>query len=84
MKIAAQFLLIQVDERDKYYEVARARPYLDDRNKGWYCEGFAQNNGSIYEFSLHLGAKEEDIRHKYIFIGWPITKGYNGTPVKVD
>lgn len=85
---AADFILIQVNPDDKYYELARIRPYFDDdyewdKERGWYCEGFSQNNGSIGEFSLHLGHTESDIREKFIFIGYPVKEGYYGQKIQV-
>jgi len=78
MKVS-DFILIQVNHKDKFYELARVRPYLTKNNqwdlsRGFYCDGFGQNNGSFYEFSLHLGKEESDIKNKFILIGHPVTK----------
>lgn len=78
----SDFILIQVNPEDKYYELARVRPYFDEHNKGadwvdnlgWYCDGFGQNNGKFYEFSIHLGTREKDITHKFINLGYPVEK----------
>lgn len=85
---AADFILIQVDKKDEFYELARVRPYFRDNEKwdeerGWFCEGFGQNNGRFYEFSLHLGREEDDIAHKFINLGCPIKK-HNGERVRVE
>ena len=84
---ASDFILIQVDEKDEFYELARVRPYFNekgewDKERGWFCEGFGQNNGSFYEFSLHLGQDESDVKHKFINLGYPIKK-YDGEKVRV-
>jgi hypothetical protein len=84
----ADFILIQVDEKDEFYELARIRPYFNENNEwnkelGLFCEGFSQNNGSFYEFSLHLGKCESDIKHKFINLGYPVKK-YDGEKVRVE
>lgn len=93
MKIKpAHFVLIQASTDHKYYEIARVRPYWDDKKDGWdsvrgyYCEGFAQKNGELYEFSLHLGPDGSESRHKYINLGYPAKyngEDYNGEPIEV-
>ena len=85
---AADFILIQVDEKDEFYELARVRPYFNDNNewdkeRGWFCEGFGQNNGSFYEFSLHLGKDENDVKRKFMNLGYPVKK-YDGERVRVE
>lgn len=85
---AADFILIQVNEGDAFYELARVRPYLTedgdwDEELGYYCEGFGQNNGKIYEFSLHLGKDETDIKHKFVSLGYPV-ENFNREKLKVD
>ncbi len=82
------FLLIQVDSKDKFYELARVRHYLNknnewDKKRGYFCEGFAQNNGNFYEFSLHLGKKENKVKHKFVNLGYPIRFFY-GEKVRVE
>lgn len=84
---AAEFILIQVFETDEFYELARIRPYFNENDKwdeerGWYCEGFGQHNNFVYEFSLHLGKTESDIKQKFINLGFPV-KNYNGEKVRV-
>lgn len=84
---ASDFILIQVDKNDEFYELARIRPYFDENDEwdsecGWYCEGFGQNNGSFYEFSLHLGNNENDVKHKFINLGYPVKK-FDGEKVRV-
>lgn len=74
----ADFILIQINKEDEYYELARIRPYLTlegdwDKNKGYYYDGFGQNNRSYYEFSLHLGKCEDDIKYKFKKIDYPFT-----------
>jgi hypothetical protein len=76
---AADFILIQVNQDDRFYELARVRPYTAEaeskdaafwaKKQGFYCEGIAQNNGNIYEFSLHLGNSDLEIKHKFINLG---------------
>jgi hypothetical protein len=78
---AADFILIQVEETDKYYELARVRPY-EDTPDYFYCQGFAQNNGSFYEFNLDLGQKLEDVKFNHILLGYPVSK-HDGEKVKV-
>lgn len=85
---AADFILIQVDKKDEFYELARVRPYLNENNEwdkelGWFCQGFGQNNGSFYEFSLHLGKEKSDVKHKFINLGYPV-KIYDGERVRVE
>ena len=85
---AADFILIQVDKKDEFYELARVRPYFNENNewdkeRGWFCEGFGQNNGRFYEFSLHLGKEESDVKHKFINLGYPVKK-YDGDRVRVE
>ena len=85
---AADFILIQVNEKDSFYELARVRPYLtedDDWDEGlwYYCDGFGQNNGKIYEFSLHLGKDETEIKHKFVNLGYPV-ENLNREKLKVD
>lgn len=85
---AADFILIQVNEGDAFYELARVRPYLtedDDWGEelGYYCNGFGQNNGRIYEFSLHLGKDEAYIKHKFVNLGYPV-ENINREKLKVD
>jgi hypothetical protein len=86
---AADFILIQVHKEDKFFELARIRPYMTaagcDDFRGFFCEGFAQNNGKIYEFSLHLGRTEAEIpqEQEYIIIGYPTDPQYDGRPVSV-
>lgn len=85
---SADFILIQVNAKDEFYELARIRPYLKedmrwDKELGWFCEGFAQNNGKFYEFSLHLGNNESDIKYKFINLGYPVKK-FDGEKVRVD
>ena len=70
---SSQFILIQVNPNDKFYELARIRRYVD-YSKGYYCDGFAQNNGDISEFSLHLGRTESEIKRKFIILGYPADK----------
>lgn len=41
---AADFILIQVDKKDKFYELARVRPYFND----WFCEGFGQTIFTVF------------------------------------
>lgn len=85
---AADFILIQVNEWDSFYELARVRPYLTedgnwDEERGYYCDGFGQNNGKIYEFSLHLGKDETGIKHKFVNLGYPV-ENFNREKLKVD
>ena len=81
---AADFILIQVNEGDAFYELARVRPYLTEEEElGYYCDGFGQNNGMIYEFSLHLGKDETDIKHKFVNLGYPV-ENLNREKLKVD
>ena len=84
---AADFILVQVNDNDEFYELARVRPYRDknekwDKKLGFFCEGFAQNNGSFYEFDIHLGRKERDIKYKFINLGYPVKK-HDGEKVRV-
>jgi len=76
---ASDFVLIQVNKNDEFYELGRLRPYKDG---GFYCDGFAQNNGRFYEFSLHIGKENDIIPYKLINIGYPVRK-YNGQKVRV-
>lgn len=85
---AADFILIQVNEKDEFYELARVRSYFNekgewDKERGLFCEGLGQDNGSFYEFSLHLGQNESDVKHKFINLGYPIKK-YNEKKVHID
>lgn len=77
---SADFILIQVNQHDKYFEVARLRPYFKngnvdegfDEERGFYCHGIAQNNHELLEFSLHLGQTENDIRQKHVLLYYPV------------
>jgi hypothetical protein len=85
---AAEFILIQVCEKDEFYELARVRPYFNknnewDKERGWFCEGLGQNNGRFYEFSLHLGNNESDVKHKFINLGYPVKK-FDGEKLRVQ
>lgn len=81
------FILIQVDEKDEFYELAKIKPYFKDcepdLDRGYYCKGLAQNNTHIYEFILHLGKTETQIKQKFQKISYPVDK-HNGQKVKVQ
>jgi len=84
---SADFILIQVFPEHEFYEVARIRPYYSkdekrDMEKGFYAEGFSQNNGSVFEFMLHVGHSLGDSRHKAILLSGESAKNYSH-PVRI-
>ena len=45
---------------------------MSNKKKWKPIEWFGQNNSKIYEFLLHLGKNEEDVKYKFVNLGYPV------------
>lgn len=82
------FILIQVNPEDKFYELARIEPhfYVDgepDESRAYFCKGLAQNNGEFYPFAVDLGRDLNKLSRRFIYLGYPVSN-FNGEKVKIE